>query len=363
MEKISSLQILRFFAAALVLLSHIEGRLIGFSERFHISVYTIGFSGRFGVDIFFVISGFIMGWLSLRAFGQPGAPRRFILDRITRIVPLYWACTLANVCLALLAASQGDPARANVPTLDDVVKSLFFIPFLDERGMHRPVLGQGWTLDFEMMFYYVFSICLLLRRPWGLVALNASILGIYALGLLDGLPISIDILSDPIILEFLAGVTLSLVRERKGLVLPIRATTSLLLITIGLTTLFNRNNELRLLINGVVATFLVAVCVLGPSVKAGLVSRAFEKFGDWSYSLYLTHGFVLLFVGIAWRKLFGAGSLWAYPVIIISLSMVLSYLSYSWIERPLTSLLRTGKTNGKNVTANSSRAVLPVESR
>lgn len=359
MEKIGSLQVLRFFAAALVLFAHIEDRLLGFGERFNVPVNTVGFPGRLGVDIFFVISGFIMGGLSLRIFGQPGSPRKFILDRITRIVPLYWICTLANACFALLASSLGDPARANAPSLEFLAKSLFFIPFLDERGIHRPVLQQGWTLDFEMMFYCVFAMCLLLRRPWGFIALSVTFVAIYVFGAFHQLPVPLEVWSDPIIFEFLAGVALALVRERVGPALPVPGSTVLLLLTIGLTMLLNKNNELHLLFNAIVATFLVATCVLGRNVKLGYIGRAFSKCGDWSYSLYLTHGFVLLLVGIVWRKLFGAEHLLAYVVAIVSLSIALSYLSYSWIERPLTSLLRSKKNTNSGSTRNPSAAVLP----
>ena len=47
-----------------------------------------------GVDLFFVISGFIMVVSCWPEFGKPYAPRRFIVRRLVRIVPLYWLATL-----------------------------------------------------------------------------------------------------------------------------------------------------------------------------------------------------------------------------------------------------------------------------
>src|SRR5271166_4071903 len=41
-----------------------------------------------GVDLFFVISGFVMVYASVRLFGAPGGARRFLGRRIARIVPL-----------------------------------------------------------------------------------------------------------------------------------------------------------------------------------------------------------------------------------------------------------------------------------
>lgn len=47
--------------------------------------------GAAGVDIFFVISGFIMVHSSTKLFRQAGASRTFVVNRIARIVPLYWS--------------------------------------------------------------------------------------------------------------------------------------------------------------------------------------------------------------------------------------------------------------------------------
>lgn len=59
-------------------------------------------TGRAGVDIFFVISGFIMVWISGNSFGKPGARKDFIIRRIIRVVPTYWAYTLLMAVLMLL---------------------------------------------------------------------------------------------------------------------------------------------------------------------------------------------------------------------------------------------------------------------
>ena len=67
---LKSIQVMRAIAALSVVL-------------FHLGVY--GFSnGAAGVDIFFVISGFIMGATSLKL---PAAA--FVFKRLVRIVPLY----------------------------------------------------------------------------------------------------------------------------------------------------------------------------------------------------------------------------------------------------------------------------------
>ena len=71
-NKIDSIQILRFLAAFSVMMVHLP--LFGF--------------GAWGVDIFFVISGFIMMYVT------ESNERNFLVKRIIRIVPLYWMLTM-----------------------------------------------------------------------------------------------------------------------------------------------------------------------------------------------------------------------------------------------------------------------------
>src|SRR5689334_15268814 len=101
-RSIAALQALRFAAAFLVLLAHLEDRLAGFGQRYGFEVGRLGFSGGFGVQIFFVISGFIMLHIGWGKFGAPGAVGEFISRRVARIVPLYWTLTAAQVLLAFL---------------------------------------------------------------------------------------------------------------------------------------------------------------------------------------------------------------------------------------------------------------------
>ncbi len=51
------------------------------------------------------------------------------------------------------------------------VGSYLFVPVLRDGGELRPVLGQGWTLEYEMFFYALFAISMLLPRRVGLAGL------------------------------------------------------------------------------------------------------------------------------------------------------------------------------------------------
>ena len=80
--RLASIQFLRGLAALSVTLAHalpycgLEFRL-----------------GTAGVDLFFVISGFVMVYASEKYFAQRHGAREFMMRRLARIVPIYWATT------------------------------------------------------------------------------------------------------------------------------------------------------------------------------------------------------------------------------------------------------------------------------
>ncbi len=148
--RFSSIQTLRALAALSVLFYHES------STKFTV--------GAVGVDIFFVISGFIMGTIGYRE-----TPLDFMMKRIIRIVPLYWLVTAA-VCLVSLIPGVFHQFSCDLPSL---LQSLFFIPYVNQAGHIEPLMVPGWTLNYEMFFYAVFAVGLAIRRP---VVFSAAIM-------------------------------------------------------------------------------------------------------------------------------------------------------------------------------------------
>lgn len=161
-------QYLRALAAIAVVVFHAAER------------YGVDFSqGARGVDVFFVISGFIMWTVTT---GRPATPAGFLLDRVRRIVPLYWVATFVLIGATLLGVA---PTGQNDLSLGSVLKSLLFIPYVGAGAVHAwPILGPGWTLNFEMFFYGVFALFLFAPARLRLLGLTATFSGLILLGVL-----------------------------------------------------------------------------------------------------------------------------------------------------------------------------------
>lgn len=330
--KLDNLQILRALAALSVVVAH------AFHETRAIANTGGGeAAGRlaFGVDIFFVLSGFIMAHTSAGEFGQPGASLRFFTRRCARVIPLYWLLTSA-----LLLGSAAAPSLLNVPVggVGHIVDSYLFIPDLRAPGEVRPVMALGWTLNYEMLFYVIFSIALLTPIRYAMVWLSAQ-MAVMALGhlIVDPSHVAASFWTDPIILEFLFGVYVALMFRAGWRVGGGVAAAMFTLGLAGFVPLGGLDQLAPFLRNGVPAALLVAAAALGPAASASRLVLGAVALGDASYSLYLVHPFVLRPARLVWMKTVGAHL----PAVLfapcaVAACIAVGFFVYRRAERPLT---------------------------
>ena len=152
--RLDSLQVFRGVAALLVVLHHAGTFSVGhFGAPFFGNALDWGASG---VDFFFVLSGFIIYFIHRNDLDRPDRLRAFVLKRLIRVYPIYWLACAVVIPLYFLAPTTG-PGYARNPLA--IVTSVLLIP-----QDHFPVLGQAWTLTFEMLFYGVFALLILRFR-------------------------------------------------------------------------------------------------------------------------------------------------------------------------------------------------------
>ena len=296
-----------------------------------------------GVDLFFAISGFIMIYASERLFARKGAGRTFLLRRIGRVAPLYWISTTAVLCLLLL----GSKGAAGLPSFSYILSSYLFIPddaFGSVDGIAFPLLSLGWTLNYEMLFYAVFSAFLFLPRTRAIICVSVTMTILVALGLiLTPASILLQTWSQAIILEFMLGMWIAVAFQR-GVRLPPIWSVALLggaivwlaLDPTDLLAARQTPNDVRRLIGwGFPAIMVLGSFILTTWRMPLLIERPAMIVGDASYSLYLTHPFVLLVVERAWPRLFGLQYLLAMVLAGVGLAIIVAVAVHRLIERPI----------------------------
>jgi peptidoglycan/LPS O-acetylase OafA/YrhL len=197
---------LRCVAIAMVILFHLNGYLLAKSSLHHSEplvqsdwLAQIALVGFRGVELFFVISGFILG-LPFAAHHLTDAPpvnlRKYYLRRLTRLEPPYFVTVLLLFVLALWV--QGKTAVALFPHL---AASLFYLHNLI-YGTPSPAIGVAWSLEIEVQFYVLvplLTFLFVIRRRWlrrlSLVALILGILSVQSLFLPESGAVCLSILA------------------------------------------------------------------------------------------------------------------------------------------------------------------------
>ncbi|THV22291.1 acyltransferase family protein [Peteryoungia ipomoeae] len=341
------LQYIRAVAALLVVYFHAILQMEKLNPDAWMTDYLFGKSG---VDLFFVLSGFVM-WITTA--DKPQTPAEFWWKRLRRVVPLYWTITLAAAFVALIAPQILKSTQFDMP---HILASLAFIPWLNpsdpEGRMIAPLIVPGWTLNFEMYFYFLFGLCLLIPQRLRIAAITALIGGLFVLANLLPESTAGRFYGDTVIFEFVAGVLLGRV-YKSGISFspPVVA----LAVSLGFCLLLiNDHLEFdlpRLVSIGIPAAIIIffATAIDLPDLKRW---RWLRILGDASYSIYLTHVFTL------------AGSRMVYPwvkavvpsdTVIVGLMVLASaavgLASYYLFEQPVGRFLAsTGPKRERSMT-------------
>lgn len=327
-----SVQLLRGFAALLVVLHH-----IAFKERtYGVSGFDWLHIGGSGVDLFFIISGFIMCYSTHDkniTFGK------FIALRVERILPLYWFFTTVALAVFIVAPQVVNSSGGTTSILD----SYLLIP----TG-NKYLVQNGWTLSYEFYYYFAFSVFIFLIKDRSLRYLST----VFSLCLLATLGFVLQpedhilkFIFSSWLYEFAMGViSFYILRKYK-----IGTGLGTALLSIGLALLIYKNNNMDAF-----STFPGALSVGVPMwlVFTGLVSleswfknktNVILKFGILlgysSYSLYLIHPFVLSPAAMILKKLhLTVPYLFGFGMLIPALAS--GIIGYLYLEKPMVKFFK-----------------------
>ena len=316
-NKIESIQVLRFFAAFSVMMVHLP-------------IFEFGI---WGVDIFFVISGFIMMYVT------ENNEKFFLLKRIFRIVPLYWILTLGVFVLAIFIPEVLNNTTANIAHL---IKSLFFIPF-DKNGTgHFPILFLGWTLNFEVIFYFLFSLSLVFFKENRMIACSIFIIIFLVFNkVFSEKNFIFETYANDIFIEFIFGMVLFMIWKRYKNKISTNLTNHFMCLTILLVSIFilNYYNFSRSISYGLPSLILAIYFLF--FLNHLKFPKILVSLGDASYCIYLLHPYVIqFFYKILEINEYDIIIELVFTLIISIIVFIISLLIYKFIEFPINGSLR-----------------------
>lgn len=319
------------------------------------------FFGWLGVDLFFVLSGFLITGILLGAVGKPHFLRNFYIRRALRIFPLYYASLIIFLFIIPHLSSRADFTyyiKNQIWLWTDFQNWLYIF----NPDYSTNILHHLWSLAVEEQFYIVWPfMILLIKKPGRLIVLlsvllilimslrliiwlyeieNLAYFNLYTFSRIDGICIGCIL---ALLINFYPGflkkyftiIILSLagfnflfyfLNQRFHYTLPYLAVA-------GYTTF------------AIILALLVYESITGKNRIIQLIfTSSFMKFlGKISYGLYIIHwpAYILLSPAIlAYLQKFipGLYANYSVSIICILISVLLSWLSFKYFEKPFLDL-------------------------
>jgi peptidoglycan/LPS O-acetylase OafA/YrhL len=125
--------------------------------------------GRFAVVVFIVLSGFSLALSPARHGWRLDGVSRFAYRRARRILPAYWAALAFSLAVAWLVTPP--PGQAVPGAKSVLVNSLLLQNLVGAPSPNR----SFWSMAVEAQLYVVFPLLLLIVRRWGAIVMVATI--------------------------------------------------------------------------------------------------------------------------------------------------------------------------------------------
>jgi peptidoglycan/LPS O-acetylase OafA/YrhL len=376
LNRIDRLTSVRGFAALYVFLYHCQNSLQSLTLH-----WFTGFAGKgyLAVDFFFVLSGFILSHVYLRAADEHRfRAGRFLALRLGRIYPAHAATLLLALLVTLLP--RFDERRWLDYDLPTFFSNLLLV---HSWGLHRNLSWNfvSWSISTEWFAYLMFPLfawaslvvrerarraCLLAAAVLGVTALAIGWLHVHAMPpdlpaphtalqfLRAQSPEPFGVAADFGLVrvsgEFLVGMLLYRAFDVWQRQPPRWAGAAAVLTTVLLAgVLYKHWAGLQLLQDiaavALIATLIVLLALDRSPVSALLEARPLVYLGEISYSLYMVHGvgFLLYFAALDARwihKPASAAQAWGFAAMLLAFAAGGGALSYRWVETPARERLK-----------------------
>ncbi len=347
-ERVFGLDFLRALAVMMVLGAHVIFLFWPITHDYEIWELV----GHLGVELFFVLSGFLIGGILAKLAALPHFPLgNFWTRRWLRTLPNYYLFLLIDLFLARWTDHAWPDAWRYVVFMQNFAwtQPFFFI--------------ESWSLSVEEIFYFLAPLLVMLCRRNIARRINPMVLVVIAIVVLTALRCGYVLMKDPdwnLSVRMVAGVRLDaiaygvlamLVCRRKNGV-PRRMAQWLLVaglfgltISIAIHLMVSRNTDffartgLFSLKSASLAALLPIAAQWTRSNLTPFIELAVRSLARWSYSLYLCQ-LAVLRVMFA----FGAGKGNSFSVCLLQsicfvvLSIVVAATVYRYFESPILNL-------------------------
>ena len=310
------------------------------------------------VDLFFVISGFIIGAIYCNRMSTLAQYGDFLFKRFARLAPLHYLTLALYVVIGLLATFAG--IALNEPDKYDprcIVPNLLFVHAFNTCAnlTHN---FPSWSISSEALCYALFPFIVLAYRlrPWLPGALGVLLIGgLYALGPAGPLhrpwfEWTFDFGAVRALPAFAIGVSLYGMRDRLRAIPAPEALMYFSLAALAFAPLANTWQGALTPLAYLVVLFGAAADARG---SAGGLIRAIAPYGQLTYSSYMLHApfMTVLFTLIFDRVLHLPPEIkFAAVLSCVPVLLAVSYLSFIFFEGPIRRRMTRGKPSGDAMT-------------
>ncbi len=361
-KKLEGVQCLRAFAVMIVVFSHfsiIINDLAGISGPINILTQ----NSPFAVDLFFFISGFIMVYTT-----KGNIPSRivrfsdFAIKRIFRIFPVYYICFIAFIFFVVMYDNHNSIGDIK---FNDIIKSFLLIPLnpYDKPPFYGySLIVPAWTITYEVYFYIIFSITILITSRYRTIVCSSILLIISILLQLwfnGGLTIDAQsaiisnrdnfstfvFASNPIIFDFIIGMFIAefFNSQYYGKICSAMNLLAPVFLCFGFTAFISMFRYGYGITHGAIGALFLFIAILHYDF-IGKISypKSLIYIGNISYSIYISH---VVTINIADRYsnalfVYTQSSGWRRYFVIIAISITVAVIMHKLIERPSGAIAR-----------------------
>jgi len=300
-------------------------------------------AGLYLVDVFFVLSGFLLGTL----YSEPSSWRAFLFKRMTRLFPLHWV-TLLVVMLLQHWYTQVN-GSSYIYSYNDFQHFLLSLGLLQFIGLQQGFSfnGPAWSISVEWLVNLIFMMLLWVPRLRGVFTAFVVMGSAISLWFWGGRLIASGSLwgwLDPALVRglfgFFTGVGLAVIMPGK----PARSriwdgvglAASVALLVFMNSRGLQQMNGLDFAVVGLAVPAMVAGFIHGKALVQVSKWRGLVWLGEVSFSVYLWHFPIQIVMGLIVAS--GTGIAFSSPWVLVGFVVtcyVVGHLSLVFLEKPV----------------------------